>query len=79
MMEWIKWLLFAAGIIMLSQLVAHIVNSAMSEERSSFTIWYTVPDGVEYLRVRSYTDGRKIVMDKKLSVMPGQTFRIDPE
>lgn len=42
------------------------------------TIWFTVPGKVSEIRVRSYKDG-KLVMDRSLDVVPGQTFRIDPQ
>lgn len=38
---------------------------------------FTVPSTVERIRIRSWKNGRKVI-DREMSVEPGQTFRIDP-
>lgn len=38
---------------------------------------FTVPRGVNKIRVRSYRNGHQVI-DTELNVIPGQTFRIDP-
>lgn len=37
---------------------------------------WTVPEGVNVIRVRSFRNGR-LVMDTNVDVTPGQTFKID--
>lgn len=58
--------------------VAELVKDAHSSPSGHGTLWYTVPSNVTEIRVRSFKNGKK-VMDRTLSVEPGQTFRIDPE
>lgn len=38
---------------------------------------FTVPASVDRIRIRSYKQGRKVI-DREMSVEPGQIFRIDP-
>ena len=38
---------------------------------------FVVPTNVDRIRVRSWKEGRK-VLDREMSVEPGQIFRIDP-
>lgn len=38
---------------------------------------FVVPANVERIRVRSWKEGRKM-LDREMSVEPGQIFRIDP-
>jgi hypothetical protein len=38
---------------------------------------FVVPANVDRIRVRSWKEGRK-VLDREMSVEPGQLFRIDP-
>ena len=51
--------------------------SAVAETKPSGSATFTVPANVDRIRIRSYTQGRKVI-DREMSVEPGQVFRIDP-
>lgn len=60
---------------LLAAFVAGKATSASAKASGSAT--FVVPHGVKKIRVRSYAKGEK-VLDRSLSVTPGQTFVIDP-
>jgi hypothetical protein len=67
------------AVVLWALVIAMIVTAGMALAKSSRgTVWFSVPSGVTEVRVRSYKNG-KIVMDRSLSVVPGQSFRIDPQ
>lgn len=45
--------------------------------RPSGSATFVVPANVDRIRIRSYKDGEKVI-DREMSVDPGQVFRIDP-
>lgn len=63
-----------AGLIGLCSLP---LASALAAPKQSGSATFVVPAGVERIRIRSYKAGRKVI-DREMSVEPGQSFRIDP-
>lgn len=51
--------------------------SAVAESKPSGSATFVVPSNVNRIRIRSYKRGRKVI-DREMSVEPGQTFKIDP-
>jgi len=62
-----------AGLLTLSFIPT--AKAATSKPNGSAT--FVVPANVDRIRVRSWKEGRK-VLDREMSVDPGQIFRIDP-
>lgn len=77
-MQIILWayavILVAFAAMMVTAIIAVFAHAAPN----GGTIWFTVPAKVTEIRVRSYK-ANKIVLDRTLDVVPGQTFRIDPQ
>jgi hypothetical protein len=53
------------------------IASTFAQTKQPGSATFTVPSSVKRIRVRSWKQGRK-VLDREMSVEPGQTFRIDP-
>lgn len=66
-----------AGLIGLCTIPIAAVAAKAATYKPSGSASFVVPTNVERIRVRSWKDGRK-VLDREMSVEPGQIFRIDP-
>ena len=64
-----------AGLIGLFAVPFATAKAATYKPSGSAT--FVVPNNVSRIRVRSWKNNKK-VLDREMSVEPGQTFRIDP-
>lgn len=77
MNEYLKAFLFYAGLsIAWIIVILFFAVVAASAKGPTSTAWFTVPDGVSMMRIRSYYKGSEVI-DRTIGVKPGQTFRID--
>jgi hypothetical protein len=54
-----------------------VVAEAATKSNTRNSVTWNVPEGVDKIRVRSWTPDGKPDLDRVLSVEPNQTFRID--
>jgi hypothetical protein len=64
------------GAIAALAIAPFMIGRSEAAGRDGLSATFTVPRGVNKIRVRSYRNGKKVV-DTALNVQPGQTFTID--
>jgi hypothetical protein len=66
-----------AGLFGLCAVPVTAIAAKAATYKPSGSASFVVPANVDRIRVRSWKEGRK-VLDREMSVEPGQIFRIDP-
>lgn len=66
-----------AGLFGLCAVPITAIAAKAATYKPSGSATFVVPANVDRIRVRSWKNNQK-VLDREMSVVPGQTFRIDP-